>query len=84
MFEIYGKPNCSWCEKAKALITSKGDTYKYLELGVDYNLEELYDIFGDVKTVPQIAHDFGGYTGWGIIGPYTELEEFYGIIHKDT
>lgn len=73
MFEIYGKNNCVWCDRAKSLLSSKGLPFKYLELGKDFDLEELYEAFGSVKTLPQISHDFGGYTGWGIIGTYEDL-----------
>lgn len=76
LFRIYGKPDCVWCERAKDLITSKGDTFKFLELGIDFDMEELQSTFGNIKTVPQIIYEDN--FGWIVIGPYTALEKYYG------
>ena len=73
-FMIYGQPNCVWCERSKALIERKGFTYTYLGLGVDFDLDELFDAFGDVKTFPQIAYNRGTDAGWEILGGYLALE----------
>ena len=63
---IYSKPNCSYCDKAKALV--KGLNLKYEEkmFGKDFNsVEELYEAVGkQVRTMPQIKIDgllIGGY-----------------------
>ncbi|QGH72116.1 putative glutaredoxin 1 [Klebsiella phage N1M2] len=63
---IYGKPNCPWCDRAKALADSKGAEVEYInivEAGIDG--AKLGEIVGrPVRTVPQIVVDdqyVGGY-----------------------
>ena len=36
MIEIYGKPNCSYCNMAKQICESKGLDFVYKSLDVDY------------------------------------------------
>jgi len=64
---IYSKDNCSWCDKAKALLQQKGYEYKELKYGVDYTKDELAAKVGpNVKlTTPQVFIDndlVGGYS----------------------
>lgn len=65
MIEIYSKPSCAWCVKAKEM----ADQYKldYVEKNIDtaQNLNELLLRVPDVKTIPQIFWNdryIGGYT----------------------
>lgn len=52
---IYGRPNCVYCERAKALCESKNINYVYREVGVDISREDLLEKIGEpVKSVPQI------------------------------
>lgn len=75
MFVIYGKDNCQFCERAKALLTQKGLEYTYLRMGVDYTREELLELVPDARTVPQIwVEDDVEFTKR--VGGYTELEKF--------
>lgn len=64
--EIYTKPTCPWCVKAKAILTQKGIQYKEYMLGVDgVTKETIEQKIGEgavVKTVPQIFLD-GKYVG---------------------
>lgn len=74
-FCIYSKPNCSYCIKAKALLTNKGIEYCELILGKDYSKEELLAWFPNARTLPQIEiHDRVGTTKY--IGGYTELVSY--------
>ena len=64
MIEIYSKPSCAWCVKAKEM----ADQYKldYVEKNIDtaQNLNELLLKVPDVKTIPQIFWNdryIGGY-----------------------
>jgi glutaredoxin len=41
MIEIYGKPQCPFCDKAKNLCETRGYKYTYKSLGTDYTREEL-------------------------------------------
>lgn len=68
MIEIYGKPQCPFCDRAKALCEQKGYEYSYKQLGVDFGREELLEKFPNARTFPQItAH--GEY-----VGGFNELE----------
>lgn len=67
--KIYGKPNCPWCDRAKALAQSKELEVEYIDItkeGIDG--AKLSEICGEVvRTVPQIFVDDvfvkGGYEG---------------------
>ena len=64
MIEIYGKPMCPFCEKAKSLCETRGFKYTYKSLGTDYTREELMEQFPNARTVPQIVingEKIGGY-----------------------
>jgi len=64
MIEIYGKPQCPFCEKAKSLCETRGFKYTYKSLGTDYTREELMEQFPNARTVPQIVingEKIGGY-----------------------
>jgi len=74
---IYGKPGCPFCDKAKALLETKGIPYEYV------NLQELgktaAQVTGrkEVNTVPQIYLD-GQY-----IGGYSELETHFNVLNEE-
>jgi glutaredoxin len=64
MIEIYGKDNCPYCDKAKALCERKGYDYVYKSLGEDFTREEMMETFPTARTFPQIRIDgeaIGGY-----------------------
>ena len=56
MVTIYGKANCGFCTKAKALADSKMLKYEYKDVGISKDtLNELMDRAPvQVKSVPQI------------------------------
>lgn len=65
MIEIWGKPQCPYCDKAKALCEMRNFKYVYKSLGTDYTREELLEQFPNARTVPQIIVNgtkIGGYT----------------------
>lgn len=70
MFTIYGKPNCPWCDKAKATLDRKGYAYKYIELKGPEEIEEFQEKFPNAKSVPQILW----YDEW--VGGYEQLDDF--------
>lgn len=72
MIEIWGRPNCVWCERAKDLLEERGIPYEYVEL-TSKNIETFNSYFPNKKTVPQI-HNIGKHGGY-IIGGYEELVE---------
>lgn len=67
---IYSKPNCSFCVKAKNLLTVKNLVFKEKVLGKDFTKEQLLEVLPNVKTLPQIEID-GKH-----IGGYIELENY--------
>ena len=67
MITIYGKANCAYCTKAKALADSRNMKYEYKDVGFHKDtLNELMDRAPvAVKSVPQIFirnEYIGGYT----------------------
>lgn len=62
--EIWGKENCPFCTKAKALVESKNMQYIYKQLGVDFTREQVFEEFPSARTFPQIKINnvaIGGY-----------------------
>ena len=76
MIEIYGKTNCPYCDRAKALCEQKGYEYNYHMLDEDFTREELFEKFPTARTFPQItAH--GEY-----IGGFTEFEQWHNGLRR--
>lgn len=76
MYKIISKPNCSFCDKAKMLLRSKGIAYEEVVLnvgqtlveGVNYiSLTEFQQLAPGAKTVPQI------FVNGVLIGGFNEL-----------
>lgn len=62
--EIWGKENCPYCTKAKALVEAKKMQYVYKQLGVDFTREQVFEEFPNARTFPQIKinnEPIGGY-----------------------
>lgn len=63
--EIYSKPQCPYCVKAKNLAEREKLDYDYYMLDSDFNREQLMALFPTARTFPQITIDgksIGGYT----------------------
>jgi len=74
MFYILTRDDCSWCDKAKALLDERGATYlahNYKEHPMLLTLMK----HGNLRTVPQIWFDTPA--GKEFIGGYTDLVEFF-------
>jgi glutaredoxin len=69
MFEVFGKPNCKYCTKAKDLLDELGVDYRYTDLTQDDAAMKMIKAEGHT-TVPVIS------LNGGLIGGFTELEEF--------
>ena len=54
MIEIFGKPNCPQCDKAKTICDLRGLQYEYKIVDVDFTKEELFEQFPTARTFPQI------------------------------
>ena len=66
---IYGRPNCSWCDKAKNLLNIKQVDYEYINIEDREKLLIIANKF-NMKTIPIIVK------GHELIGGYTDLEKY--------
>lgn len=66
MITVYTKDQCPFCDRAKALLDSKGIAYKTVHVGQDPDAREFLMDQG-LRSVPQIFKDGvllpGGYQG---------------------
>ena len=81
MIEIFGKPQCPFCDKAKALCEQRGLKYTYKSLGTDYTKEELLETFPGARTVPQIRINGENIGGYDKLGTYLEETGYTGTGH---
>lgn len=66
-YVIYGKPSCSYCERAKQILTQYDLQYEYVDLSLDEGSLEKFMSKG-FRTVPVI------YYKDVLIGGYEELQ----------
>ena len=78
MIEIYGKPACPFCDKAKALCEMRNLEYTYKSLGTDYTKEELLENFPGARSVPQIRINGENIGGDDKLGSYLEDTNYNG------
>ena len=57
MITVYSKNNCPFCDRAKALLESKGIPYEERKIGDGYTKEELLEAVPTARSVPQIFLD---------------------------
>ena len=60
MFDMYTRPTCFWCVRAKHLLESKGISYRDLDINNDDLRKELKIKAPGIKTIPQIFKDGKG------------------------
>lgn len=84
MFRVYTKPNCTFCDQAKALLRQHDCAYMEYHLdmgqpkeeGKQYvTREEIIETFPGARTMPQILLDFDDHVTK--IGGYQELKQFF-------
>ena len=80
MITVYSKNNCPFCDRAKALLESKGVEYKVV------NIEETTDareflVDQGLRSVPQIFND-GVLLAGGYQGLAGRPEEFWTTLEK--
>tara|TARA_R110000868_G_scaffold173636_1_gene409847 strand:+ start:2750 stop:3001 length:252 start_codon:yes stop_codon:yes gene_type:complete len=78
MIEIYGKSNCGYCEKAKALCEMRNLKYNYYQLDTEFTREELLEMFPSAKTFPQIKVNGNAIGGYDRLGSYLEETGYNG------
>ena len=65
MVKIWGKSNCSFCDKAKELCMQYHLKYEYISVDDIERLLDLHELVPKANTVPQIFWNnkyIGGYT----------------------
>ena len=72
---IWSKYNCTYCDQAKALLTSKGIQFEEKKIGDGYTKEDLLEAVPTARTVPQIFLDEK------LIGGFTELKKYFESEH---
>ena len=85
--EIYTLEWCPYCEKAKALLKSKGFSYEESNLNEEDIKEEMEERTGGAKTVPQIFIDgkhIGGYDQLIEANTSGELDPLLGLEEEDS
>lgn len=76
--EIWGKPACPFCVKAKALCEKLNISYTYKELGKDFEREQVFEAFPDARTFPQIRINGNSIGGYDQLAEYIENTNFNG------
>ena len=82
MIEIFGKPMCPFCDKAKNVCEARGFKYTYKSLGADYSKEELLENFPGARTVPQIRINGQTIGGYDAFVKYLEDTGYTGTGHS--
>lgn len=68
---VYGKPNCSFCKRASALLESKKLNFDYIDLSDNQTALDYIKSIG-CRTVPQI------FINGTHVGGYDDLVEYFG------
>lgn len=55
MYTVYSMPNCPDCKNAKDLLLREGKEFAEKIAGKDFTREELVELLGPVRTLPQIT-----------------------------
>ena len=54
---VWSKPQCPYCDQAKALLNAKGYTIEERKIGNGYTKEQLLEAVPSARSVPQIFLD---------------------------
>ena len=81
MIEIWGKPACPSCMKAKQFCEINNFKYEYKELGVDFEREQVFEVFPEARTFPQIIVNNQKIGGFEDLARYVEDTNYNGTGH---
>lgn len=81
MIEIWGKPQCPFCDAAKQLCENRGLKYEYKQLGVDFDRDRVLEEFPGARTFPQIKVNGEKIGGYDRLGTYLEETGYNGTGH---
>lgn len=80
--EIWGKANCPYCTKAKALVETRKLNYIYKQMGTDFTREEVFENFPEARTFPQIKINDQIIGGYDQLVSYIEDTGYTGTGHS--
>jgi glutaredoxin len=78
MIEIYSKPDCPYCTKAKQLLSTMNMPFNEYKLNEDFTREGILERFPHAKSYPIVVVD--GFH----IGGYTQLAEKINTESQDS
>jgi len=81
MIQIWGKPACPSCEKAKRTLDNMNIDYEYRQLGVDFDRDEILEHFPGARTFPQIVINGEKVGGYEKMVDYIENTGYTGTGH---
>ena len=81
MIEIWGKPACPSCTKAKQFCETRKYKYEYKELGIDFEREQVFEVFPQARTFPQIIINGKKIGGFEDLTKYVEDTNYNGTGH---
>lgn len=68
---VWSQSQCSYCEQAKSLLTSKGIEYEERKIGEGWTKQQLLEAVPTARSVPQIFIDDR------FIGGFTDLRQYF-------
>lgn len=82
MFIVYTMQNCPDCKNAKELLTQKEERFEERQAGKDFTKEDLLDLLGPVRSLPQIVlvDDFGHWH----VGGFKDLRNYFSDAGTDV
>jgi glutaredoxin len=83
MFTVWSRPDCKFCDAAKALLTRKGLSYTELPLTKD-TADTFKLLTNNATKVPQVFYHPGQGEPTKHIGGFTDLEPFVEAWWPDT
>jgi glutaredoxin len=69
---VYSKTECGYCTRAKILLEQKQLPFRELQLGRDFNRDELLAAVPNAKTFPVIVIDGEFIGGYDRLGPWLQ------------
>lgn len=78
MIEIYGKPQCPFCDRAKQFCEQNEFKFVYKSMGTDFTREEVLEMFPEARTFPQIKVNGTSIGGWDQLKTYIEETGYNG------
>ena len=82
MIHIWGKPACPSCTKAKIFCEQNQLEFEYLELGKDFDRDEVFENFPGARTFPQIKVYNTAVGGYEQFLQYIEDTGYNGTGHR--